>query len=146
MTSDDASKRVYNEREALRLWSFVSEVDWTERWIVALLVFHVTMFAVAVLARRRLNMQFAIFVILLSLVYFSEDINTFAAQNWRAFSNQQYFDSQGMFVSIVFSMPILLNCLLIVCNWLWRTNGALSQVMRQDLTNKRREGSAKKDE
>ncbi|XP_037080429.1 transmembrane protein 18-like isoform X2 [Pollicipes pollicipes] len=121
-------------------------VDWTERWIVALLVFHVTMFAVAVLARRRLNMQFAIFVILLSLVYFSEDINTFAAQNWRAFSNQQYFDSQGMFVSIVFSMPILLNCLLIVCNWLWRTNGALSQVMRQDLTNKRRESSAKKDE
>ena len=32
----------------------------------------------------------------------------------RKFTRQQYFDSSGLFISIVFSVPILMNCLVIV--------------------------------
>lgn len=49
-----------------------------------------------------------------SLVYFSETINEYAAFNWKMFSRQQYFDSKGLFISVVFSVPILLNCMLMV--------------------------------
>jgi len=47
-------------------------------------------------------------------VYFTESINEYAAQNWSSFSKQQYFDSNGLFISTVFSIPILLNCMLLI--------------------------------
>lgn len=49
-----------------------------------------------------------------SVVYFSESINEYAALNWRTFSKQQYFDDNGLFISTVFSIPILLNCMLLI--------------------------------
>lgn len=33
---------------------------------------------------------------------------------FRVFSKQQYFDSKGFFISIVFSVPILINCMIMV--------------------------------
>lgn len=50
----------------------------------------------------------------MSIVYFSESINEYAALNWRTFSKQQYFDDNGLFISTVFSIPILLNCMLLI--------------------------------
>ena len=32
----------------------------------------------------------------------------------RLFAGQQYFDSSGLFMTLVFSLPIVLNCLLIL--------------------------------
>lgn len=58
------------------------------------------------------KMFFFFFTVL--LVYFSESINEIASTNWHVFSRQQYFDSKGLFISVVFSMPILLNCMLMV--------------------------------
>lgn len=54
-----------------------------------------------------------------SLVYFSESINELAAFHWSSFSRQQYFDSQGLFISVVFSVPILLNCMVLVVSATW---------------------------
>ncbi|XP_043197196.1 transmembrane protein 18-like [Amphibalanus amphitrite] len=131
MASSEKGGIVEDEEIGFSFLGFLSEVDWSEPWIMGLISWHILMFLVALIARRKLHVQCGLFLTLLSLVYFSEDINTLAATHWRAFSKQQYFDSEGMFISIMFSMPILLNCLLIVCNWLWCTNGALSQVMEQ---------------
>ena len=36
---------------------------------------------------------------------------------FRVFSRQQYFDSKGLFISIVFSVPILLNCMIMVVSY-----------------------------
>jgi transmembrane protein 18 len=44
------------------------------------------------------------------------------------FSKQQYFDSKGMFISIVFSIPMLFNCMIMVANWLWQSSELLAQL------------------
>jgi len=122
--------RVFNDEGNFDLLGFLYEIDWTEGWIIGLVIWHVMMFLVSYRARHKINIQCALFLALSTLVYFSEQINELAANNWRLFSKQQYFDKQGMFISVLFSMPILLNCLMIVVNWLMHTNGALSQLIR----------------
>lgn len=44
----------------------------------------------------------------------SEYINEVAAHNWQTFSRQQYFDSNGLFISTVFCIPLLLNCMILI--------------------------------
>lgn len=60
------------------------------------------------------------------LVYFSEALNELAAQHWRSFSSHQYFDSQGMFISLVFSTPLLVNCIIMVVSGKWSCSHACS--------------------
>lgn len=50
----------------------------------------------------------------MSLIYFSEYFNEVAARNWQSFSRQQYFDSNGLFISTVFCIPMLLNCMILI--------------------------------
>lgn len=47
-------------------------------------------------------------------VSMSGKINEVAARNQHLFSRQQNFDRHGLFISTVFSMPILLNCMLMI--------------------------------
>ncbi|CAH2011014.1 unnamed protein product [Acanthoscelides obtectus] len=90
----------------------------------------------AILTRNYGNFQAVLFFCLLLLVYFSESINELAATNWKIFSRQQYFDSNGLFISVVFSIPILLNCILMVGSWLYQstqlmTNLKIAQLKEQ---------------
>eukprot|EP00050_Salpingoeca_kvevrii_P009568 m.3638 g.3638 ORF g.3638 m.3638 type:complete len:170 (-) comp2334_c0_seq1:100-609(-) len=49
----------------------------------------------------------------------------------RSLATQQYFDSYGMFITIVFSLPILFNCSVLVCLWLYQTFSLMRQVARK---------------
>jgi len=60
----------------------------------------------------------------------SEKINEYAAQNWRLFAREQYFDSNGLFISIMFSTPIILNTSIIVAFWLHENYKLLKQVVK----------------
>ncbi|XP_054719941.1 transmembrane protein 18-like [Uloborus diversus] len=114
--------------EVLNLISFLKEIDWTEPWLIGLLVFHTLVTVVTVATRHHGNFQGAFFFTLLMLVFCSSTINELAASNWKYFSRQQYFDSGGMFISIVFSSPILLNCLVMVGHWLWMSGSLMVKV------------------
>jgi hypothetical protein len=41
-----------------------------------------------------------------------ERLNALGHTHWRTFARLDYFDRQGLFVSIVFGLPIVLNTLL----------------------------------
>jgi uncharacterized membrane protein YciS (DUF1049 family) len=67
------------------------------------------------------------------MVYFSEYLNELAASNYQKFSNQNYFDSNGMFISIIFCCPILLNSLFILARWLMMSFDLITKVKTAQL-------------
>ena len=93
---------------------FLFQIDWTETWLQGILGIHLLIFLLAVLTRKCLSIQCVLFIILLTIVYLGESLNSYGARHWKYFSNQQYFDSSGMFFSIIISFPLLFNCLFIM--------------------------------
>ncbi|KAK3861707.1 hypothetical protein Pcinc_032357 [Petrolisthes cinctipes] len=124
------------------LWSFLQTIDWSEGWLMCLVVFHVALTAVTLLTRNHHTTQAVLFFLLLLTVRCSQSINQYAAENWKRFSRQQYFDSQGMFISVVFSMPVLFNCLMMVINWLWLSSSMMVTWKRAELEARMRLDSA----
>lgn len=52
----------------------------------------------------------------------AESINSFLGKNWKSFSSQNYFDPNGLFISVLWSGPLLLiTILIVVCSHLFRS-------------------------
>lgn len=127
-------------------WPFLQSIEWRDPWLAILLTFHIAVTTTALMTRNHANFQILLFLILLLLVYFSESINEAAATNWMVFSRQQYFDSKGLFISVVFSVPILMNCMIMVASWLYQSSQLMTSLKRAQLRertrNRRGEGDS----
>ena len=88
--------------------------------------------------------QVVVFLLLCGAARSAEYINAFLGQRWRSFATQNYFDPRGVFISVLFSGPIILNVLVLVVRpcccarsaWLtWRAQCTLSatQVLALNL-------------
>lgn len=66
-------------------------------------------------------------------MYFSEFLNELAAKNSHRFATQQYFDENGMFISIIFCCPILINCIFILARWLMLSFELMTKVKTAQL-------------
>ncbi|KAJ7523306.1 hypothetical protein O6H91_18G045900 [Diphasiastrum complanatum] len=74
---------------------FIHAVDWTEPWIICVLVFHLFLLVLVVKSRKHVNVQMAIFLFGVLGVYCAEYLNTLLSRNWTHFARQQYFDPFG---------------------------------------------------
>ena len=109
-------------------WSYLQSIEWKDPWLVGLILLHVIITTTALLTRKKTSFQIFLFLILLVAVYFSESINEYAAHNWHSFSRQQYVDSHGLFISTVFSIPILLNCMILIGVWLYNSTQLMAKL------------------
>ncbi|OQR77617.1 transmembrane protein 18-like [Tropilaelaps mercedesae] len=114
-------------------------MDFREPWIIALIAFHCAMLALSVATKSRNNVQVILFTVMLTLVYLSDSVNEWAAHNWSRFSKQQYFDSQGFFISTVYSVPLLLNCLFMIGQWLYQARDLMVDLRKMQLRKMRKE-------
>ena len=121
-------------------WTFLLSINWKDDpWLIALILLHVLITMTTFLTRNNTNIQIFLFLVLLSAAYCSESINEYAAINWQSFSKQQYFDSNGLFISTVFSIPILLNCMLLIGAWLYNSTQIMSKLKIAQLKEKVRQ-------
>ncbi|XP_029966084.1 transmembrane protein 18 [Salarias fasciatus] len=128
------------------IWTFLMSVQWSEPWLIGLVVFHVVCLFVTAVTCRYYRAQICHFLLLVCLVYSAEYLNELAAMNWRSFSDFQYFDSTGMFISLVYSIPLLLNAVIIVMVWVYRTFSTMAELKTLQLKKKaRREKREKSD-
>ncbi|KAG8445587.1 hypothetical protein GDO86_010384 [Hymenochirus boettgeri] len=117
-------------------------IDWTEPWLIGLLIFHVLCFVVTCFSFKCYKIQIGLFLLMVALVGCAEYINEAAAMNWRTFSKEQYFDSNGMFISFVFSGPLLFNTIIIVIHWVYKTLSAMTEL--KTLHQKRKDAAEKR--
>ncbi|XP_047045700.1 transmembrane protein 18-like isoform X1 [Lolium rigidum] len=89
------------------LRGFVRAVDWTEPWLMGLMAFHASLLLTAVGLRRHANLQFFLLFLAYSGVYLAQKINIYLAEHWKSFASQNYFDRAGVFISVVWSGPLI---------------------------------------
>mmetsp|Transcript_3912 Transcript_3912/g.8471 ORF Transcript_3912/g.8471 Transcript_3912/m.8471 type:complete len:169 (-) Transcript_3912:191-697(-) len=110
---------------------FYHAVNWAgESWLQALGVFQLSVWLLAVLTRKSSNAQMMLLFIVLGLVYSAEWLNRLGARHWEDFATQNYFDPRGVFISVVYSTPLLTAAFGILINALRSTAHLLVEVKK----------------
>jgi hypothetical protein len=96
---------------------YVASINWTEPFVLALVVFHVSILALLVASRSRVVVQNAVFLLSVVIVLNAERLNGLLSSHWHLFARENYFDQGGAFISLVVSLPLLVNMLVVLVNY-----------------------------
>lgn len=110
------------------LITYLQSFDWSEPWLYGLILFYIFLYSGVYITRRNSTIQSFTFLLTLLVVYMAEDLNEFLAKNHKHFTRHQYFDSNGMFISIIMSTPLLLASAFIAGNWFRFSTELMTQV------------------
>ncbi|GLT44408.1 hypothetical protein SLA2020_183100 [Shorea laevis] len=124
---------------------FFHAIDWKEPWLMGLLVFHFVLLIVTILSRRNTNFQMCLFLLALAGVYLAERLNKILADNWKSFATQNYFDPSGLFLSVLWSGPLLVIAILILVNTLFNLCYMIVKWKKAELRHRARLSRNKED-
>lgn len=94
--------------------SFVTAVDWTERWILGLFAFHAILYVVAICLRKNPDALVIYFFFIMMLAWFSQHLSDLGDKYWYYFASENYFYPRDVFVSFAWTAPLLLLAVLII--------------------------------
>ena len=140
ISADNAGPKNFLEN----LEAFSYAIDWSELWLSILIAFHLCLLLLVVLGRQIFEIQMMVLLICTILVLCAEYINKFGQEFWREFATQDYFDSQGVFISCVLSAPLILISFFILLNGVYQAGSLLIKVKRHDILNKQKQNSKHK--
>ncbi|XP_057799063.1 uncharacterized protein LOC131014914 [Salvia miltiorrhiza] len=124
---------------------FFHAIDWKEPWLISLLSFHVILLVVVFASRRNINFQMFLFLLALGGVYLAERLNHILASNWKSFAGQNYFDSNGIFLSVLWSGPLLVIAIIILVNTLFSLCHLIVRWKRAELKHRARAARSKEE-
>ncbi|KAH7286281.1 hypothetical protein KP509_33G067000 [Ceratopteris richardii] len=125
------------------LLAFLHAVDWTEPWLISLLFSHLVVLIIAIKTRKNNNVQTGIFFTALFCVYMAERLNKWLSHRWTLFARQPYFDHHGVFMSSVWSGPLLLIACIILVNGLLSLSSLIIKWKRAELRHRARMAALK---
>lgn len=127
------TKLTENDSFVDSFWRFIYAVNWNENWIIAILVFEVCFLFITIATQHNWRIQSFLFLFTLAIVCLSKTVNTFAHQNWRSFATENYFDPQGMFITILVSLPLCIISIIALTLALFNASKLLITVKRLEL-------------
>jgi len=99
-------------------------------WLI--ISFHFSHFFLLWLAWSRENLQILMFTFLGCLMLYAEKLNELLAQQ-KWISRQNYFDSSGMFFTIVIGAPVVMHLLILLFKWIKTSADTMIAVKRKEL-------------
>ncbi|KAD5803151.1 hypothetical protein R6Q59_024593 [Mikania micrantha] len=124
---------------------FFHAIDWKEPWLVGLMVFHLVVLIIIITSRKNINFQMYLFLLSLAGVYLAERLNTVLSNNWKSFAGQNYFDRHGVFLSVLWSGPLLVFATIILVNTLFSLCHLIVKWKRAELKHRARLSNTKQD-
>jgi len=120
--------------------AFRAAITWGEPFIVCIAAFHAMMLGatVFILKRDGSKGRLAWLIVISLMVMSSERLNRYGSHNWESFATQDYFDNNGLFVSLFFSAPLLILSFGILVVYLREASRLLVEVKKQELAYKKR--------
>ncbi|KAI8062945.1 transmembrane protein 18-domain-containing protein [Thamnidium elegans] len=147
----DSIKESLNDASMLGFESFAEQtieffraIDWTQPWIMTLIIFHTICLFITFGLRNQHDRLSVYFFVLLGFAALTQPLNSFAMKNWKAFSTESYFDESGVFVVCVYALPLISNGCLALIFILKAIVSLLIQTKRAQLQNKMRQSSKSK--
>ncbi|GKV09031.1 hypothetical protein SLEP1_g20590 [Rubroshorea leprosula] len=78
-------------------------------------------------------------------VYLAERLNKVLSNNWKRFATQNYFDPSGLFLSVLWSGPLLVIAIIILVNTLFNLCYMIVRWKRAELRHRARLSRNKQD-
>ncbi|KNC99199.1 uncharacterized protein SPPG_09278 [Spizellomyces punctatus DAOM BR117] len=116
--------------------TFISAIDWTEPFIAVLISFHVLLALWVVLTRNNQTLTASNFVAIGVLALAAQPLNYLASQHWATFSRTNYFDAQGVFMSIMWAGPLMIELIFCVIMLVRQAGDMVVKVKREQLKRK----------
>ncbi|KAG0295467.1 hypothetical protein BGZ96_011650 [Linnemannia gamsii] len=112
---------------------FIQAVEWEQTWIQMVLAMHLIFFIIIISLRNRPNPLAAMLFCTILLAALSEPLNGVGSRHWQLFSDDNYFDSHGVFTGLVWAGPLLVNAMIAMMLLLRATVKLLVKVKKAQL-------------